>query len=385
MPIKKKTRAKQAPSSGNPEQKAPFSALKIHTTDKAKEVSNLPPNHNNNDHGTPTSVAKPPDSKAFNDEPNSACMLPVHTSSSNPKPFPLMRPGFHGASLLAAFHQEYPPESIDLTDDYKEEDAAEDDADVEEEATKASTNRARLTMHHAITALCHLITLTDTDGHTRFLYSLNPSLLCPLSPSPTTSPTPSVPVLVPAPAPSFELTVLKGSIKTHVWSMAARYDDDYLLEVHNLPPPALYHYTYTSPTVSSFQQQEKSHSDDVSGGSSGSVGVNASDNGKDSVSGVDGAGFIASSDDIGPSGADLLWTMNGFDMHTSRVGLGVVSWPNMHALHHYLCTKTVPHVAASLGGIGVATFTRLFSRVVLGLPMREALGEYFKPMPATLM
>ena len=277
----------------------------------------------------------------------------------SPKPLPPSRSGFHGASLLAAFHKEYPPDLPEPPENDEEKvDVVEDRKCKEKESPRLHHSR----LYHAATALCHLLVLTDTDDQNRFLYSLNSSLLLqggqrlPAAPGPTS--TGAAPEALPSP-PTFELTVLKGSIKTHVWSMAARYDDEYLLEVRHLPHLQLHQRV---PSSSSQQQ----------------VGVKEKE--KEWSAEVNYSGPDPDEDPV-----DLLWTMSGFELHTSRVGFGVVSWTNMTALHYFLCTQTVPHVAASVCALGVTAFSRLFSKVLLGLPMRETLGSYFKPMPATLM
>ena len=263
---------------------------------------------------------------------------PSHCSSKQskkkrdtPKPPPPSRSGFHGASLLAAFSKEYP---ADGPGPGPGPDSSMKSA--EEEKVDVSTNLIRLSMYHAATALCRMIVLTDTDDKNRFLYSLNSSLLLGSEDSHAAVP------------PSFELTVLKGSISTHLGLITARYDDEYLLEVHNLPIPQKDYRHCSFPHITS----------------RGSRGTDTDSDGSDT---------------------DLLWTMNGFDLRAARVGLGVVSWQNMKALHSFMCTATVPQVATSIGSIGVSAFTNLFSKVLLGLPMRETMGSYHKPMPATLM
>lgn len=298
----------------------------------------------------------------------------------SPKPLPPSRSGFHGASLLAAFQKEYPPDLPESHENEENEEVEEDRhraKEKEKEKGSDAMNHSRLAMYHAATALCHLLILTDTDDQKRFIYCLNSSLL--LGGATSTTTTAAVVATVTTP-PTFELTVLKGSIKTHVWSMAARYDDDYLLEVRHLPPllqhqrhPSSSHSSsFSSFSLSSFSSQQQQDKDDE-------------DVVEESNTELLNTDTDADADDIDADPVDLLWTMSGFELHTSQVGHGVVSWTNMKALHHYLCTQTLPHVAASLSALGVTVFSRLFSKVLLGLPMRETLGSYFKPMPATLM
>ena len=117
------------------------------------------------------------------------------------------------------------------------------------------------------------------------------------------------------------LTVLKGSLRTVVWSRVARYDDEYALE----------------------------------------------------VSGIDA--YDTEEELIDPSSLELLWTMKGLDSDNLSVGPCVVNWTLLRALQHRL----------QLGTIGLHAFVRLLSRIVLNLPNLEREGHVYEPMPATIM
>ena len=239
-----------------------------------------------------------------------------------------VQPGFFGTSLLNDFREEYPP--VARPDD-QEEEREESIFEKQAKSIFSSTSNC-MDIHNAAVALCQLLVLTSTDERRRFIYSLNSSLLVHDNKCPEINDSSISEALL----PSFELTVLKGSIKTHAWSMVARYDDEYLLETRNLPK-------YKDAWCNSSYP-------------------------------------LGSSNEL-----QLLWTMSGYDFHTSHVGLGVVSWNNVRSLHRFLCHCTARHIAGSMMAIGVTTFSELFSKLILSLPMRETLGYYQKPMPSTLM
>ena len=215
--------------------------------------------------------------------------------------------GFRGTSLLSAFQKEY-SSSTALPN-------------ISKGNHDSFNGPANLVSLHAASALCNLVILTHSDCTTRFLYSLNPQFI-------------KMPKAAgKLPLPSFELTVLKGSVKAHAWSMAARFDDDYLLEVLNLPRSYLPSYAPESPSEN----------------------------------------------------VDILWNMNGYDFLSGKIGMGIVSWNNMKALRGFICNECVPHVAACIRSIGVLKFAQIFSKVLMCLPIREHFGKHYEPMPASSM
>jgi hypothetical protein len=151
---------------------------------------------------------------------------------------------------------------------------------------------------HAYQELGEVLSLHKSDDSMRFIYGFN---LCNREPH----------ELLPTPVPSLSLTILQGSIFTTLFSSIARYDDEYLLELHDL----------------------EDHD------------------------------------------TTLLWLFKGYLHQSGSVESSELDWTKMKSLQDYL----------QMNYIGIHSFAKILSQVILSLPLCEREGKRFDPMPATIM